>query len=53
MKNKLISTRSNQILSRFNQLDKKCFDYSDAKIALPESSESALKGLLSNMVKRG
>lgn len=53
MKNKFISTQSNEILTHFNQMDKNCFDYSEAKIALPESSESALKELLSDMVKRG
>ncbi len=53
MKNKFISTQSNKILTHFNQMDKNCFDYSEAQIALPESSESALKELLSDMVKRG
>ena len=53
MKNKYISTQSNEILSYFNQLGKNCFDYSEASQALPKSSESALKELLSDMVKRG
>jgi predicted transcriptional regulator of viral defense system len=53
MKNKLISTQSNKILTHFYQMDKNCFDYSEAQTALPESSESALKELLSDMVKRG
>ncbi|KKL78634.1 hypothetical protein LCGC14_2022870, partial [marine sediment metagenome] len=53
MKNKFISTQSNEILTYFNQMTKDCFDYSEAATALPNSSESALKELLSDMVKRG
>jgi predicted transcriptional regulator of viral defense system len=53
MKNKYISTQSNEILSYFNQKDKDCFDYSEAVTAMPHSSKSALKELLSDMVKRG
>lgn len=53
MKNKFISTQSNAILTHFNRMDKYCFDYSEAQTALPDSSESALKELLSDMVKRG
>lgn len=53
MKNKFISTRSNEILTHFNKMNQACFDYSEAQIALPKSSESALKELLSDMVKRG
>ena len=53
MRVKNISTQSNQILTYFNQLDKKCFTYSDAVNAMPLSSDSALKELLSDMVKRG
>lgn len=53
MKNKYISTQSNEILSYFNQLEQDCFDYSEATKALPKSSDSALKELLSDMVKRG
>jgi len=53
MKNKFISTQSNKILTHFNQMDQNCFDYSEAQTALPDSSESALKELLSDMVKRG
>jgi len=34
-------------------MDKECFDYAEAQEALPESSQSALKELLSDMVKRG
>lgn len=53
MKNKYISTQSNEILSYFNQMNRDCFDYSEAEEALPNSSKSALKELLSDMVKRG
>lgn len=53
MRNKYISTQSNEILSYFNQLEQYCFDYSEATQALPKSSDSALKELLSDMVKRG
>lgn len=53
MRTKNISTKSNQVLTYFNQMDKDCFAYADAKYALPLSSNSALKELLSDMVKRG
>ena len=53
MKHKLISTQSNGILTYFHQLNQNCFDYSEAGAALPHSSESALKELLSDMVRRG
>ncbi len=53
MKTKNISTQSNQILTYFNQMGKDCFAYADATKVLPQSSESALKELLSDMVKRG
>ncbi len=53
MKHKFISTQSNEILTFFNQMNKDCFDYSEAITALPNSSDSAIKELLSDMVKRG
>ena len=53
MRAKNISTKSNQILSYFNQMDKDCFVYAEAKNALPQSSDGGLKELLSDMVKRG
>ncbi len=53
MRAKNISTQSNQILTYFSQMDKDCFVYTDAINALPQSSNSALKELLSDMVKRG
>src|SRR5690606_30593084 len=53
MQNKYISTQSSEILNYFNKLDQNCFEFSDAKKVLPNSSESALKELLSDMVRRG
>ena len=53
MRTKNISTQSNRILTYFNQMDKDCFVYADATNAIPQSGESALKELLSDMVKRG
>jgi len=53
MYKKYISTQSNRILTYFNKLDQDCFAYAEAINALPNSSNSALKELLSNMVKRG
>jgi predicted transcriptional regulator of viral defense system len=53
MRTKNISTQSNKVLTYFNQKDKECFAYADAVNALPQSSDSALKELLSDMVKRG
>ncbi len=53
MRPKNISTQSNQILTYFNRMDKDCFVFADAINALPKSSYSALKELLSAMVKRG
>ncbi|MBI1192608.1 MAG: transcriptional regulator [Bacteroidetes bacterium] len=53
MKGKYISTVSNQLLSYFHNSGKDCFNFSEAANALPNSSESALKELLSDMAKRG
>ena len=53
MKNKYISTQSNELLSYFNGQNRACFDYAEAFKALPESKESAVKELLSDMTKRG
>ncbi len=53
MKNKHISTQSNELLTYFNSMDKKCFDYTQAQKALPESKPSAIRELLSDMTKRG
>lgn len=53
MHNKNISTQSSEILGYFNKIGQDCFDYSEARKALPNSSENALKELLSDMVRRG
>ena len=53
MKNKYISTQSNELLSYFNGKNKACFGYSEAFKAMPESKESTLRELLSDMTKRG
>ena len=53
MRIKNISTQSNHILTYFNKLDQDCFAYAETVNALPNSSNSALKELLSDMVKRG
>lgn len=53
MKYKFISTQSNRLLSYFNGQGRVCFDYAEAFQALPESGESAVKELLSDMTKRG
>jgi predicted transcriptional regulator of viral defense system len=53
MKNKYISTQSNELLSYFNGQNRNCFDYSFAYKALPDSKASAVRELLSDMTKRG
>jgi len=53
MRHKYISTQSNEILSYFNSKDMLCFDSRAALQALPESKESAVRELLSDMTKRG
>jgi len=53
MKNKYISTQSNLLLSYFVGKDINCFTYSQAFEALPESSVSAVRELLSDMTRRG
>lgn len=53
MQNKYISTQSNELLSFFNGQNRACFEYAEAFKALPESKESAVKELLSDMTKRG
>ena len=52
MKNKYISTQSNELLSYFNGQNRNCFDYSLAYKALPDSKASAVRELLSDMTKR-
>ena len=53
MKSKYISTQSNKLLSYFNGQNKACFEYSEAFYAMPDSKESTLRELLSDMTKRG
>ena len=53
MKNKYISTQSNEILSYFNSKGLVCFDSKAAIKALPESKENTIRELLSDMTKRG
>jgi predicted transcriptional regulator of viral defense system len=53
MKHKFISFQSNQLLSYFNELDKVCFNYAEALLALPNSKEATVRQLLSDMTKRG
>jgi predicted transcriptional regulator of viral defense system len=53
MKNKYISTQSNELLFYFNGQNKTCFNYSEAVNAMPDSKGSTLRELLSDMTKRG
>lgn len=53
MKHKYISTQSNELLSYFNGQNINCFKYTETFKALPESKESAVRELLSDMTKRG
>jgi len=53
MRNKYISKQSNKILTFFNEQDRQCFGYELAKKALPQSNDSALRELLSDMTRRG
>jgi predicted transcriptional regulator of viral defense system len=53
MRHKYISIQSNKLLSFFNDHYKNCFTYPEAIKALPLSSGSAIKQLLSDMTKRG
>lgn len=53
MRNKYISTQSNELLSYFNEQNRNCFDYPLAFKALPHSKASAVRELLSDMTKRG
>jgi predicted transcriptional regulator of viral defense system len=53
MKNKYISKQSNELLSWLRGNDMSCFDYKEAFKALPDSKESAVRELLSDMTKRG
>jgi predicted transcriptional regulator of viral defense system len=53
MKDKYISTKSNELLSYFNGQNRNCFDYFLAYKAVPDSKASSVRELLSDMTKRG
>jgi len=53
MKHKNISFQSNNLLSYFLNGNRLCFDYAQALKAMPEVSGTAVKELLSDMVRRG
>ena len=53
MKNKYISKQSNELLTWFSEREMNCFDYKEAFKALPDSKESAVRELLSDMTRRG
>ena len=53
MKHKYISAQSGKLLTYFYGRTQLCFEYFEAFNALPESSENAVKELLSDMTKRG
>ncbi len=50
---KNISSKSSELLSYFNGKNEPCFEYSEAFKALPNSSDGAVKELLSDMTRRG
>lgn len=53
MRNKNISTQSSKLLTYFNDLDIRCFDYNDAYQALPDTKPGTVRELVSDMTKRG
>jgi predicted transcriptional regulator of viral defense system len=53
MKNKYISKQSSELLTWFRERDMNCFGNKEALRALPDSKESAVRELLSDMTKRG
>jgi len=53
MRHKNISSRSSKLLSYFHEQGESCFNYLSASKALPDSKESAVRELLSDMTKRG
>lgn len=53
MKDKYISTQSNELLSYFNGENKTGFDYREAIKAIPGMKNGTLRQLLSDMTKRG
>lgn len=53
IEHKLISTKSNELLTFLNSREILCFDFDLAKKALPDSKDSALRELLTDMTRRG
>lgn len=53
MKNKYISTKSNELLSYFNEQGRYCFDYTLAYMVFQDANKSTVRELLSDMTKRG
>lgn len=53
MRNKNISTQSNELLTHFNGIEKYCFKSTDAFEVLSKSSVPTVNQLLSDMSKRG
>ena len=53
MRHKYISTQSNEILFHFSDKGRVCFSSKDALKAFPETKESTVRELLSDMTKRG
>lgn len=53
MKNKFISKQSNKILTYLHNEGVTCFDIELAKKALPDSNDSSIRELLSDMARRG
>lgn len=53
MRNKNISTQSNELLSHFNGIEQPCFKNSEAFEVLSKSSRPTINQLLSDMTKRG
>lgn len=53
MRNKNISTQSNRLLSYFNDLEVRCFNYNDAFKAMPDAKPGTIRELVSDMTKRG
>ncbi len=53
MRDKNISTQSNELLTHFNGIEKPCFKSSDAFDVLSKSSKPTVNELLSDMTQRG
>jgi predicted transcriptional regulator of viral defense system len=53
MKHKNTSTQSNELLTYFNEMGKVCFEYKEAFSVFPNTKESTVRRLLSDMTNRG